>query len=138
MWLPFCSGHSLSYLIRIGGLSFPPVIDLPLAGEESKTRDKLTWSSLFDGLSLTRKRRIQPLGGCGIKGLDVPSVRSYRGLFPPGSWHTSGGECDLNQGQVLLDESMIEFSIFWLISYINKHGSPKRRAMWINSGYSYP
>ena len=42
MWLSFCSGHSLSYsAYRIGGLSFPPVIDTPLACEGSKTRDKL-------------------------------------------------------------------------------------------------
>jgi hypothetical protein len=47
MWLSFCSGHSFSYCAyRIGGLSFPPVIDTPLADEVSKTRDKLYEDSM--------------------------------------------------------------------------------------------
>ena len=47
MWLSFYSGHSLSYCAyRIGGLSFPPVIDTPLADEGSKTRDKLYEDSM--------------------------------------------------------------------------------------------
>jgi hypothetical protein len=67
MWPSFCSGHSLSYCAyRIGGLSFPPVIDTPLSREGSKTRDKLYERRYvaIGRIKLSRKRRNQPWFGC--------------------------------------------------------------------------
>jgi hypothetical protein len=78
----FVRGELFHTWIRIGGLSFPPVIDAPFSSEGPKTGDKLTEASMNDGLSYLLNAEFNRWAVVALRGLMFHQLEVIGGNFP--------------------------------------------------------